>query len=162
MGTYPPRQCGIATFTRDLREGLGHGSVVALDPLEDALRYPLEVISKIRTAVADDYHQAAELLDAKADVVSLQHEFGIFGGPDGEMVLDLLARAHFPVVTTLHTVRSQPTARQREVLSSIVEASARVVVMSQRAKEIASRTLAARTDRIEVIPHGVPDLPSRS
>lgn len=112
--------------------------------------------------MADDYHQAAELLDAKADVVSLQHEFGIFAGPDGEMVLDLLARAHFPVVTTLHTVRSQPTARQREVLSSIVEASARVVVMSQRAKEIASRTLAARTDRIEVIPHGVPDLPSRS
>jgi glycosyltransferase involved in cell wall biosynthesis len=158
VGTYPPRMCGIATFTRDLRDGLGGGSVIAIDRPQDGLGYPPEVVFKVGVAERDEYVKAAEVLNAQADVVSLQHEYGIFGGPDGELILELLTRLQVPLVTTLHTVRAQPTQRQRQLLRSIALASCRVVVMSRQAREIAHRTFEVPAERIVVIPHGVPDL----
>ncbi len=159
MGTYPPRRCGIATFTRDLREGLGSGSVIALDRPEDGLVYPPEVVMRLSADVCSEYRRAAELLNGHADVVTLQHEYGIFGGPDGAMLLELLASIQVPVVTTLHTVRANPDPRQREVLRAVVRASARVVVMSERAKLLTAETLDTPAGCIDVIPHGVPSLP---
>lgn len=159
IGTYPPRRCGIATFTRDLREGLGTGSVIALDRPADGLAYPPEVKMRLPAALPGEYRRAARLLNQQADVVSLQHEYGIFGGPAGEMILELLAQTRVPVVTTLHTVRAHPSPRQRAVLEAVVEASAGVVAMSQRARQLAAETLDLAPVRIDVIAHGVPDLP---
>ncbi len=93
------------------------------------------------------------------EVVSLQHEFGIFGGEAGGHILALLSRLTMPVVSTLHTVLSEPTAAQRRVLLAIIEVSARVVVMAEKARELLRSVYGAPAEKIEVIPHGIPDFP---
>ncbi len=162
VGTYPPRRCGIATFSRDLvaatvGTGRVEASVIALD--DEPRPFPPEVIGRIRPSVPGDHAWSGDRLsELPVDVVSVQHEFGIFGGDDGEGVLDLVDRVSQPIVATLHTVLVDATRRQRRIIAHLAERSARIVVMSEAAADrLVERYPVARED-VEVIPHGVPDL----
>jgi glycosyltransferase involved in cell wall biosynthesis len=165
VATYPPRICGIATFTQDLVRAVGqssHGArlrVAAMTRPPGDTAYPAEVNIQIRQDAIGDYAAAAAALNRTADVVCLQHEFGIFGGPDGAYVLDLLHRLTTPIVTTLHTILHQPTAGQRQVLRQIAEVSATVVVMSETARDFLTDLYGISPRSVSVIPHGVPPQP---
>ena len=137
IGNALPRRCGIATFTNDLRKAVQSEGVqietciVAMNDDRRTYDYPPEVKFQIRDDVIEDYIQAADFLNAGGyDAVSLQHEFGIFGGDAGGHILVLLAGLHMPVVTTFHTVLSHPTPAQHSVLCRIAELSSIVVVMA--------------------------------
>jgi len=124
LGTYPPRRCGIATFTRDLAAGMTAANarvkplVVAVNDEAGPYDYPEEVEYQIRQGTKGDYARAAELVNYK-DVrwVSLQHEYGIFGGDDGSYVLDFLSALRVPAMVTLHTVLDHPSESQRMIRS---------------------------------------------
>ena len=121
--------------------------------------YPASVALQIRDDNIDDYVRAAEFLNAgRFDVVCLQHEFGIFGGEAGAHILELLSRLNMPVVTTLHTVLAKPTAVQRAVMQRIVDASSKIVVMAEKGRELLRSVYQVPEDKIEVIPHGIPDV----
>ncbi|MGC8633140.1 MAG: glycosyltransferase [Candidatus Limnocylindrales bacterium] len=165
VSTYVPRHCGIATFTRALVTGLQQVadgspglSVVALERAGEHLPYPREVTHRLTVDLPVTYRDAGRWLKASgADVLSLQHEYGIFGGPSGSYVLDLLDAAGLPVVSTLHTILAHPTAEQEAVLREVVARSARLVTMSARGRAILTERYGADQRRIAVIPHGVPD-----
>jgi glycosyltransferase involved in cell wall biosynthesis len=175
LGTYVPRRCGIATFTQDVaasveaasRNGAAHidahhrsVAIVAIDPPGERLSYPDEVIHRLDQDDRPAYREAAEIVGRSgAGVVSLQHEYGIFGGEDGSHVLDFMRHSPVPVVSTLHTVRPMPTPGQRDVLAEVCAESARVVVMTDRAARILSHQYGVERQRIRVIPHGAPDVP---
>jgi len=165
IGTYPPRRCGIATYTRDLRD-----AVAAALPDAECLVVPVvdadsgDHPPEVRFTVRDDsllaYRRAAEYLNfCNVDVVSLQHEYGIFGGPAGSHVLSLIRSLRMPVHTTLHTVLAEPTAEQREVMEELVARSSRLAVMTERGRRLLRERYAVDDGRIDVIPHGIPDLP---
>jgi len=133
---------------------------VALDPGTATGPYPAEVRHKIRRDVLTDYARAARAIDAESvGAVSVQHEYGIWGGPDGAWVLDFVRALRTPVVATLHTVLRNPTPSQRWVLHELVGAAAATVVMSNSAAELLERTYSVESSRVQIIPHGVPDLP---
>jgi len=158
--TYAPRRCGIATFTHDLAAAVGDREIVALHPPDEAGSYPPEVRHRVRRDIRADYLIAASGLNAgNAGVVSIQHEYGIWGGQDGEYVLDFARALQKPVVTTLHTVLRNPTPHQRHVLTGLIRASAASVVMSRSAANLLTSTYGVDPRRLDVIPHGVPDLP---
>jgi len=160
ISTYPPDRCGIASFTSDLAASVGGMEIVALHPGGEIGAYPAEVRRRIRRDVRADYRDAAHALsDRGVDVVSIQHEYGIWGGVDGEYVLDFVRALRIPTVSTLHTVLRQPTTSQRAILAELVERSAVTVVMSRAAASLLTRVYAADPARLDVIPHGVPDLP---
>ena len=166
IGNSLPRRCGIATFTTDLERALARSrptletSIAAMNEQGAAYHYPPTVRLQIGADRVGDYLRAADTLNAKLiDVVSLQHEFGIFGGPAGNHISALLDRLTMPVVTTLHTVLADPTAEQRHALDRIVAASAKLVVMSEKGRELLRQVFEVPADIIEVIPHGIPDVP---
>jgi glycosyltransferase involved in cell wall biosynthesis len=159
VSTYPPRRCGIATFTHDLAAASGGREIAALITPDRGTPYPLEVHHRIRQDVPTDYLRTAQELDRCVDVVSIQHEYGIWGGEDGESVIDFVRALGRPAVTTLHTVLRDPTDRQREILSELVDRSAATVVMSRSAAELLASSYGVDRRRVEIIPHGVPDLP---
>jgi glycosyltransferase involved in cell wall biosynthesis len=159
VSTFPPRRCGIATFTDDLRRVTGSHEIVALDPPDHDLGYPSEVHHRIRRDERSDYRRVARAIGSCVDVVSIQHEYGIWGGDDGDSVLDFVHALDVPAVATLHTVLRTPTARQRSILVELVGAAAATVVMSRSAAALLARAYGVDPIRIEVIPHGVPDLP---
>jgi glycosyltransferase involved in cell wall biosynthesis len=166
IGNSLPRRCGIATFTTDLQQAVAKSregmetSVVAMNDHGQAYDYPPVVGVQINDARLEDYALAADFLNAgQFDVVSLQHEFGIFGGEAGGHILALLSRLTMPVVATLHTVLSEPTPAQRHVLLGIIETSSRIVVMAEKARELLRSIYGAPAEKIEVIPHGIPDFP---
>jgi glycosyltransferase involved in cell wall biosynthesis len=158
--TYPPRHCGIATFTRDLSQAMDNREIVALTPPDHVGQYPTEVHHRVRRDEWQDYVSVARSLDrCRVDAVSIQHEYGIWGGDDGEYVLDFVNALHLPTVTTLHTVLRHPSPRQRRILGELVEASDATVVMSRSASSLLSDAYGVDPTRIDVIPHGVPELP---
>jgi len=160
VATYPPRRCGIATFTRDLAASSGDHEIAALHVPGDPDLYPLEVRRRIRRDVLADYLRVARDLNRSGvRAVSIQHEYGIWGGDDGEFVLDFVRALTKPVVTTLHTVPQNPTARQRAILVGLMDASAASVVMSQSAVRLLARVFGIAPNRLDVVPHGVPNLP---
>jgi glycosyltransferase involved in cell wall biosynthesis len=166
IGNYLPRLCGIATFTQDLHRAVSttrpdlETSVVAMTDSDRTYDYPPAVRFEIHDETIGDYVKAAEFLNgAGFDVVSLQHEFGIFGGEAGGNIIELLSRLEMPVVTTLHTVLANPTAMQRDVMSRILDISAKIVVMSEKGHEFLRSVHDVPTRKIEVIPHGIPDFP---
>ena len=160
VSTYPPRRCGIATFTADLKRALGDGEIVALNSPGTTLATKHPVHHVIRTDVRADYARAARALgECDVSAVSVQHEYGIWGPNDGEGVVDFLAALSVPAVATLHTVLRHPTVGQRRVMQSILDTTAAVVVMSRAAARILVDRYAADPSRVEIIPHGVPDLP---
>ncbi len=160
VSTYPPRRCGIAAFTYDLAAVVGWGEIVALSPPDHESLYPPEVHHRIRRDKAGDYASTARALtDCGIDVVSIQHEYGIWGGADGEHVLEFVQALEIPAVATLHTVLRHPTPRQRRILVELVGATAATVVMSRAAAALLTRAYGIDPSRVDVIPHGVHDLP---
>lgn len=160
VSTYPPRRCGIATFTRDLAYSAGDHEIAALHAPGAPDVYPSEVRHRIRRDVLADYLQVAHDLNrSSVGVVSVQHEYGIWGGDDGEFVLDFVRALSKPVVATLHTVPQNPSARQRAILVGLLNASAASVVMSQSASRLLTRVYGIAPNRLDVVPHGVPSLP---
>jgi glycosyltransferase involved in cell wall biosynthesis len=161
VSTYPPRRCGIAAFTSDLAANTSNREIVALHPPEEeaATRYPIEVHHRIRKDELDDYQRTAQALNRCVGVVSIQHEYGIWGGDDGGHVIDFVRALHVPTVTTLHTVLQHPTPGQRAVLSNLVAMTDATVVMSQSAAERLASVYGIDRRRVRVIPHGVPELP---
>jgi hypothetical protein len=121
VSTYPPRRCGIATFTHDLAAAAGGGEIAVLHPVEQPPFYPVQVEHRIRKDVASDYVRTARSLSDCVDVVSIQHEYGIWGGEDGELVLDFARTLRVPAVPTLHTVLREPSPHQRRVLKDLID-----------------------------------------
>jgi glycosyltransferase involved in cell wall biosynthesis len=165
IGNSLPRRCGIATFTTDLQHAVSKSSpsvktsIVAMTDHGHAYDYPPDVWLQIPDEELDRYVDAAEAINAaRFDVVCLQHEFGIFGGEAGSHIVALLSRLEMPVVTTLHTVLSEPSQAQRQVLGDIVARSAKVIVMAEKGRALLRQVYGVRADKIEVIPHGIPDI----
>jgi glycosyltransferase involved in cell wall biosynthesis len=165
IGNSLPRRCGIATFTTDLQQAVAKSSpstdtcIVAMTDHEHSYDYPPSVRIQINDARLADYERAATLLNAGAyDAVSLQHEFGIFGGEAGSHIMALLARLSMPIVTTLHTVLSRPTAAQYGVLDQIITVSSKIIVMAEKGSELLRSVYGVPSEKIEVIPHGTPDV----
>jgi glycosyltransferase involved in cell wall biosynthesis len=165
IGNYPPRKCGIATFTYDLRRCVSNATtancfVVAINNISEGHDYEKEVQARIAEQEIEDYRNAADYLNLNnVDIVSLQHEFGIYGGPSGSHILALLRDLRMPVVTTLHTVLSNPNSLQRAILSEIAGLSTRLVVMTERSKRTLESTYGIPSERIDLIAHGIPKLP---
>ena len=164
IGNYLPRQCGIATFTTDLCTALAteYGSerlfAVPVNDPESSYEYPEQVRLEIEQEDLSSYERAAEFLNFNGnDLVCVQHEYGIYGGTAGGHVLTLLRKLNMPVVTTLHTVLRDPDANQRMVLEEIAGLSDRLVVMSEQAAQFLRDIYAVPNEKIDVIPHGVPD-----
>ena len=165
VGNSLPRRCGIATFTTDLRNAVAslhpdiETCVVAMTDNGRAYDYPAEVRLEIGDQTIEDYAYAADVLNrGRYDVVSLQHEFGIFGGEAGGHILTLLNRLSMPVVTTLHTVLARPSRTQRAVTDRIVAVSSRLVVMAEKGRDLLHKVYGVPAEKIEVIPHGIPDV----
>ena len=165
VGDYLPRKCGIATFTHDLRGAVARASsaqcvVVPVDDIAGGYDYSSEVSFQISEENLDAYRRAADYLNfSNVDVISLQHEFGIFGGLGGSHILAFLRDIRIPVVTTLHTVLSKPDATQRRVMEQLTELSTRLVVMTQRSRETLCQTYAVPESKVDLIAHGIPDAP---
>ena len=166
IGNYLPRHCGIATFTTDLCGAIsaeyGTARLLALpvNDTEEGYDYP----ARVRWSLAQDelksYQDAAEFLNFNnIDMVCLQHEYGIFGGPAGSHILHLLRELKMPVVTTLHTVLREPDPSQLLVMEEIAELSDRLIVMSQLSSQFLQEIFKVPGNKIDMVPHGVPDLP---
>jgi glycosyltransferase involved in cell wall biosynthesis len=166
LGDYLPRKCGIATFTSDLRSALAgqypstEVFVVPVNDLPGGYEYPEEVRFEFGENDIESYRRAADYLNfSDADVVCLQHEYGIYGGPAGSFILALLRDLRIPVVTTLHTLLEKPGADQRRVLQELTTLSARLVVMSERGVRILKDIYGVPAEKIDLIPHGILDVP---
>ncbi len=167
IATYLPRRCGIATFTSDLVaavrgqvEGRLRTVVMAVDDPAEALSYPQEVQYTLNQHDNAEYVRAAEFLNYNnVRAVSVQHEFGIFGGRDGAYILDLLRELRCPIVTTFHTILQEPSESQRAVMAELVVLSSLLVVMSERAVRFMREVYDAPDRKIRLIHHGVPEIP---
>jgi glycosyltransferase involved in cell wall biosynthesis len=166
VGNYLPRKCGIATFTTDLCDAI-HAEYSATEllalPVNDTpegYSYPERVRFELSEDSLASYRQAADFLNfSNIDLVCLQHEYGIFGGPAGSNILELLRRIQMPVVTTLHTVLREPNPDERLVMAEIATLSDRLIVMSRQSSEILQEVFHVPAGKIDLIPHGIPDLP---
>lgn len=165
VGTYPPQECGIATFTKDVVTAVAKytpfsdPAVVAVGGDIAIEQYPKSVKYHIEKHDLQSYLDVADQINASTiDVVSVQHEYGIFGGPDGSHVLAFMDRLQKPIVTTLHTVLSDPSDGQRQVMNRVAELSDAVVVMIKAGRAILLNTYRARPEKVVVIPHGVPNV----
>jgi glycosyltransferase involved in cell wall biosynthesis len=166
LGNHLPRQCGIATFTTNLSEAISDAFgtvecfVLAMNDATLRHDYPPRVRFELAEADLSAYREAAQFLNANpADVVSVQHEYGIFGGEAGSHVLHLLAALHTPIVTTLHTLLAEPVPAQRLVMDQLVRLSNRLVVMSERGAALLREVHHVPAAKIDLIPHGIPTLP---
>lgn len=166
MGGYLPRLCGIATFTHDLCEAVSAVApsaqcyTGAVNDRAEGYHYPSRVRFEIAEKDLDSYRRAADFLNFNnADLLCVQHEFGIYGGLAGSHLLALLKEVRMPVVTTLHTILSAPNPAQRKVMDELVLRSDRLVVMARKGAEILQDTYAVKADKIDIIPHGIPNIP---
>jgi glycosyltransferase involved in cell wall biosynthesis len=166
VGNHLPRQCGIATFTTDLCDAIAaeYGAagllVAAVNDPHSSYNYPARVRFEIAEGELSSYRKAAYYLNAaNADLVLLQHEYGIYGGNAGSYVVELLDHLTMPVVTTLHTVLRQPDPDQRLVMQQIAARSDRLVVMSEYSAHVLEDVFGVPGEKIDLIPHGIPDLP---
>lgn len=165
VGGYEPRRCGIATFTHDLCEAVSASapvacSVVAVNDCAEGYKYPARVCFELQEKDLDSYRRAAEFLNYhNMDVLSVQHEFGIYGGIAGSHILALLKEIRMPAVTTLHTVLQSPNTAQQHVMHELIQRSSRLVVMADKGAQILQNTYGVHETKIDVIPHGIPDIP---
>jgi len=167
VSSYVPRQCGLGTFAKDLRDAIAEQigqkqtTVVAMDDnLANAYAYPDEVTLQIPQHEQVEYTSAGELLNInQIDVAYIQHEYGIFGGRDGSHVLELARTLRMPIITTLHTVLKDPSPGQRSVLRELCRESDRLVVMSELARQMLREIYNVAERKIALIPHGIPDVP---
>jgi len=169
IGTYPPRECGIGTFTMNLYKSMVtndntsnepvEGFIVAMNDHEQTFNYPEEVLQTIRQEHQRDYLEAVKFINLSgADVCILEHEFGIYGGQNGIYILPLLNRLEIPLIVTLHTIVKTPSYNEKAVLQEICKMAQKVVVMSHKAIEFLTSIYEVDKDRIAYIEHGVPDI----
>ncbi|MBN2038153.1 MAG: glycosyltransferase family 4 protein [Chitinispirillaceae bacterium] len=166
IGDYLPRKCGIATFTTDLRTAIAHEFpmvqclVVPVNDIEDGYEYPSEVRFEIEEQDLPSYLRAADFLNiTNVDLVCVEHEFGIYGGRAGSHLLALLHELRMPIVTTLHTILSEPNADQFRVMCELIRLSARLIVMAEKGRELLLDVYKASADKIDLVPHGIPNMP---
>ncbi|MCF7876042.1 glycosyl transferase family 1, partial [Candidatus Bipolaricaulota bacterium] len=171
LATYPPRKCGIGTFTRDLASSVsqqygedlsarGRVSIAALNDNSEGYDYDTEVGFEINSMNRMDYRKAADYVNlSDTRVVNVQHEYGIFGGEDGDNLLTFLDVIRKPVVSTLHTILKEPSDHQREVLQKVCEGSTEVVVLANKGKDLLEEVYDVPRDKVTMIPHGAPDVP---
>jgi glycosyltransferase involved in cell wall biosynthesis len=164
LGSYLPRMCGIATFTHDLSEAVSNEAlssdcfIGAVNDSVTGYKYTPRVRFEILDKDLDSYRRGADFLNFNnADVLCVQHEFGIYGGSAGSYLLALIKELRMPVVTTLHTILREPNAQQRKVMDELINRSDRLVVMAQKGAEILRETYRVSDSKIDVIPHGIPD-----
>jgi glycosyltransferase involved in cell wall biosynthesis len=165
VGDHLPRKCGIATFTSDLLAAVASAHpqsqcfAVSVNDIPGGYEYPEVVRFEIEEQDLSSYLRAADFLNiSNVDIVCLQHEFGIFGGPAGGHILALLRELRMPVVTTLHTVLREPKADQRRVMEGLISLSTRLVVMAERGRQMLQGIYQAPPAKIDLIPHGIPDV----
>lgn len=171
LATYPPRKCGIGTFTHDLAKNVsnhygeelsakGSVSVAALNDRPEGYDYDSEVGFEINAKNKLDYRKAADYVNlSNTKVVNIQHEFGIFGGEDGDNLLPFLENIRKPVISTLHTILKTPSDHQKEVLIEVCEESTEVVVLADKGKELLETVYGISPEKVTMIPHGAPDVP---
>ena len=166
IGNYLPRQCGIATFTTDLCEAIAaeyrDTTCIALpiNDVEAGYAYPTRVRFELSEKDIKSYRRAADFLNINdVDLACLQFEYGIFGGRAGSHILTLLRELRMPIVTTLHTILHEPNADQKRVLEHVAALSDRLVVMSERGVEFLQSVYGVQPEKIDFIPHGIPDIP---
>ena len=165
VGDHLPRKCGIATFTTDLLASIAGAYpqsqcfCVSVNDIKDGYEYPDVVRFEIEEQDLSSYLRAADFLNiSNVDVVCLQHEFGIYGGPAGGHILAFLRELRMPVVTTLHTVLKEPRADQKRAMRELISLSTRVVVMAERGRQMLEDIYGAPSAKIDVIAHGIPDV----
>jgi len=163
LSTYPPRECGIATFCEDLIQATGGGGafpepvVIAMEGGARYHRYSRPVVHVVDDRNEKDYQAAAEFInDSPADVVSIQHEFGIYGGLEGRGMYRFLDALRKPVVTNLHTVLPQPDRMTHDMIRALAEKSQRVMVMNPIASQILRRDYDIAPRKVAFINHGAP------
>lgn len=166
VGGFLPRRCGIATFTTDIYDSLKAAApdlavdIYAMTPATGAIAFDPEICSTITEGDAATFASAAHRIEASgADVVWIQHEFGLFGGLAGDMILELVDRIGAPLIVTLHTVLADPDPDQMRVMKRLIGHASKLVVMSERSRILLKTIYSAADDQIVVIPHGVPDRP---
>jgi glycosyltransferase involved in cell wall biosynthesis len=166
IGNYLPRHCGIATFTTDLCEAISTQYsqktciVLPVNDIEAGYAYPSRVRFELTEKDINSYRRAADFLNINdVDLISLQHEYGIFGGRAGSHILALLRELRMPIVTTLHTILREPDPSQLRVLKEVAALSDRLVVMSARGVEFLQEVYGVDPNKIDLIPHGIPDVP---
>lgn len=168
LGSFPPRECGIATFTKDVVDSYdaffgAKSKIVAIDePGADVRAYPTKVIARLVQTDRSSYIETARFINADAcEVLNIQHEYGLFGGDDGEWIVDLIAAVTKPVIVSLHTVLPEPSLNHLHVARKICATASTVVVLSQTGRDILVRRYGIDESKIRVIHHGVPDVPFR-
>ena len=166
LGNYVPRRCGIATFTADICEAVASEFptvdciVGSVNDRPEGYDYPPRVRFELAEQELDSYRRAAEFLNINnVEVVSVQHEFGIYGGPAGSHLLAFMREVRMPVVTTLHTVLRDPDEHQRAVMTQIDALSNRLIVMAERGRHLLEAVYGVDPAKIDLIPHGVIDMP---
>jgi glycosyltransferase involved in cell wall biosynthesis len=165
LGSFPPRECGIATFMKDVVDSFddtfgARSSVVAIaEPGGEDRQYPDQVVASLVQNDRDSYSATAEFVNAfPCDVLNIQHEYGLFGGPDGEWIIDLIEDVRKPVVTSLHTVLPDPTPQHLRVARAICATSSAIVVLSETGRDILIDRYDVDPAKIHVVHHGVPDV----
>ena len=166
LGSFPPRECGIATFTNDVVDSFDqvfgtHSDVVAIDePGAEGRLYPPNVIARLRQEDPGSYRRVAQAINAHpSDLLEVQHEYGLFGGPDGSWFLDLLDLVIKPVVVSLHTVLPQPDEAHRVMARRICACADAVIVLSETGRNILIDAYGVAPEKLHVVHHGVPDVP---
>jgi glycosyltransferase involved in cell wall biosynthesis len=166
LGSYPPRECGIATFTKDMVDAydrafhLGSPVIAVDEPGAEVRRYPLEVIARIAEQERDSYAAAADFVNRyPVELVNIQHEYGLFGGERGEWLVDFIRLLEKPVALTLHTVLPEPDDAYLRVTRELCEEAARVVALSETGRGLLENVYGIDPQRLQVIHHGVPDVP---
>ena len=163
VSTYPPRPCGIAVFSSDLRSAMVEtddaSAVDIVSILREALPQRREVATAIRQDLSSDYAAAARTVMARGtDVVLVEHEFGIFGGDAGDYVLNFVKELSVPIVVTLHTVLSNPSDHQAATLRALCDRATLVTVFTETARRMVTETGLVNPERVRVVPHGAPDI----
>jgi glycosyltransferase involved in cell wall biosynthesis len=168
LGSFPPRECGIATFMKDVVDSYDAAfnttsAVIAIDePGSEGRAYPNQVVARLDQNDRDSYRSIAHFVDAyPCDALNIQHEYGLFGGDDGAWVVELIENVRKPVITSLHTVLPEPSAEHLRVARAICAASTAVVVLSETGRDILVQRYDVEPGKVRVIPHGVPDVPLR-
>lgn len=168
LGSFPPRECGIATFMKDVvdsydaRYGVKSEIIAINEPGSDGRIYPPEVTATLTQADRESYRDVAAIVNAHpCDALNIQHEYGLFGGSEGEWIVDLIALVRKPVIVTLHTVLPEPTSEHMRVARTICATASAIVVLSATGKTILVDRYGVNPDKINVIHHGVPDVPFR-
>jgi len=164
LSTYPPSECGIATFTENLITTIDHIEIINTHVIairnSDNCIYSDKVMGEINRNEKSDYIEMAKTLNASnVDLLVIEHEYGIYGGNHGDYILDLVNNLEIPIVTTIHTILSEPNAKQRQIIHELGKKSEKIITMARNTKLMLRSIYGIETEKIEVIHHGVPKKP---